>query len=64
MKGTRRMPWHLSAKKDAVSCEKLRGGASSPRSEGIRMGQPLRRRQETCLDRGEAGEVKHLSSRI
>ena len=26
--------------KDVVSCEKLRGGASNPRSADIRMGQP------------------------
>ena len=25
--GTRRMPWHRRAKKDAVSCDKLRGAA-------------------------------------
>ena len=26
--------------KDVVSCEKLRGGASNPRSADVRMGQP------------------------
>ena len=35
------MPGHLKAKKDVASCEKLRVDASSPRSEDIRMGQPI-----------------------
>ena len=39
-KGTRRMPRRLEAKKDAVSCEKVRGAASEQRSGHIRMGQP------------------------
>ena len=29
-KGNRRMPWLSKAKKDAISCEKLRGGANDP----------------------------------
>ena len=57
------MPRHLTAKKDAASCEKPRGGASDPRAGDIRMGQPLQRRLETRGCGGEVGEVKHLSSR-
>jgi hypothetical protein len=34
------MPWHRQAKKDAVSCEKLRGVANRHRSGDIRMGEP------------------------
>ena len=34
------MPRLLEAKKDAQSCEKLRGVAKTLRSAGIRMGQP------------------------
>ena len=40
--GARRMPWHRKPKKDAVSCDKLRGGANGPRSAGLRMGEPER----------------------
>ena len=36
------MPWHRLAKKDVVSCEKLRGAAHERRSGDIRMGQPVR----------------------
>ena len=35
------MPGHMKAKKDVVSCDKLRGGANSLRSGDFRMGQPL-----------------------
>ena len=34
------MPWRQQAKKDVVSCEKLRGAAHEHRSGDIRMGQP------------------------
>ena len=34
------MPGHEKAKKDVVSCEKLRVGANDRRPGGIRMGQP------------------------
>ena len=40
-KGARGMPRLLAAKKDATSCEKLRGGANDLRSGGVRMGQPV-----------------------
>ena len=39
-KGTRRMPWRQMAKKDVVSCEKLRGVANRLRSGDLRMGKP------------------------
>ncbi len=29
-KGAWRMPWLLEAKKDVISCDKLRGGANIP----------------------------------
>ena len=29
-KGNGRMPWLSKAKKDAISCDKLRGGANDP----------------------------------
>ena len=29
-KGNRRMPWLSKAKKDVISCDKLRGGANDP----------------------------------
>ena len=28
-KSTRRMPWYMEAKKDVVSCDKLRGAANT-----------------------------------
>ena len=34
------MPWLSEAKKDVISCEKLRGLANTNRSVDIRMGQP------------------------
>ena len=36
------MPRLSEAKKDATSCEKLRGGANGLRSAGVRMGEPVR----------------------
>ena len=35
------MPWHRAAKKDVVSCEKLRRDAHDRRPADIRMGQPV-----------------------
>ena len=35
------MPWLSEAKKDVISCEKLRGGANNHWSVDIRMGQPV-----------------------
>ena len=34
------MPWVLEAMKDVVSCDKLRGGATTVTSEDFRMGKP------------------------
>ena len=39
-KGTRWMPWRQEAKKDVVSCDKLRGAASRRRYADVRMGKP------------------------
>ena len=39
-KGTRWMPWHREAKKDAATGETPRGAGSTHRSADIRMGQP------------------------
>ena len=41
-KSVRGMPRLPEAKKDVISCEKLRGGANNHRSVDIRMGQPIR----------------------
>ena len=41
-KGVWGMPRLSEAKKDVVSCEKLRGPANRGRSAGVRMGQPAR----------------------
>ena len=35
------MPWLSEAKKDVISCEKLRGGANNPWSADVRMGEPI-----------------------
>jgi hypothetical protein len=40
VKGTRGMPWLSEAKKDVISCDKLRGLANTGRSADFRMGQP------------------------
>ena len=36
-KSARRMPWHWEPKKDAISCDKLRGAANKLRSVDVRM---------------------------
>ena len=52
----------MEAKKDVVSCEKLRGFANETRSADIRMGQPGR--QKACHTKvGQPSELKHLSRR-
>ena len=35
------MPWLSEAKKDVISCDKLRGGANNLLSVDFRMGQPV-----------------------
>jgi|APEBP8051073220_1049391.scaffolds.fasta_scaffold20612_1 hypothetical protein len=40
-KSARRMPRLLQAKKDAISCDKLRGGANDRQSADFRMGEPF-----------------------
>ena len=62
-KGVRGMPRLLEARKDATSCEKLRGGANGPRSGGVRMGEPGWLKASHSADaEGERRELKHLSS--
>ena len=41
MKGAWWMPRLSEAKKDVISCDKLRGSANNYRSVDIRMGQPI-----------------------
>ena len=65
-KSTRGMPWHQEPKKDATSCEKLRGAANTLRSVDIRMGKPgtaipCQRMVNKIVIRGEPPELKHLS---
>ena len=62
------MPRHCLPTKDAISCEKPWGAASKHRSMGIRMGEPGRGNarspfNESIVERGAPGEVKHLSTR-
>ena len=62
-KGTWRMPRLSQAKKDVISCEKLRVDANNPRSADFRMGQP--NRLKTCYPYNYGGkrrQLKHLSS--
>ena len=40
-KGVWGMPWLSEAKKDVISCDKLRGGANNLRSVDFRMGEPI-----------------------
>ena len=40
-KGVWGMPWLSEAKKDVISCDKLRGGANNLRSVDFRMGKPI-----------------------
>ena len=58
----------MAPKKDAVSCEKLRGGANILGSAGIRMrelstGNAVLSYLEHIGIGGEPGELKHLSTR-
>ena len=65
-KSARGMPWHQEPKKDATSCDKLRGAAHKLRSADFRMGKPGRailcqRAMNKIVVRGEPPELKHLS---
>jgi hypothetical protein len=67
-KGTRWMPRHQEAMKDAETCEKPRGAGLELRSVDIRMGKPGGRHgPSSCTEyigvRGQRGELKHLSTR-
>ena len=59
------MPWLLEAKKDVISCDKLRGLANTNRSADFRMGQPswLKTSYLSARRRSKPGELKHLSNR-
>ena len=64
----RRMPWYMAPKKDATSCEKLRGAANEPRSVDIRMRELNVSNVTLCYDEyivitREPGELKHLITR-
>jgi len=58
------MPRLSEAKKDVISCEKLRGSAHTIRSVNIRMGKPgMLKTYHPSIDGGKPGELKHLSNR-
>lgn len=64
VKGVWRMPRLSEAKKDAVSCEKLRGSAHTNWSADVRMGQPgMLKTCHSNLLESKPGELKHLSTR-
>ena len=62
------MPWHLTAKKDVVSCEKPWGAAKRAMIHGYLNGEtrwvegPSPQSEYIAL-RGGRGELKHLSTR-
>ena len=58
----------MAPKKDAISCEKLRGAASELRAVDVRMRERTASNvvvscNEYIVARGELGELKHLSTR-
>ena len=57
------MPWLSEAKKDVISCEKLRRAANALRPANIRMGEPVTARPLHTDIVSQRGELKHLSSR-
>ena len=62
-KGVRRMPWRYQPKKDAVSCDKLRRGASNLWPVDFRMGEPGSGYALLPIPlsmRRAPGELKHL----
>ena len=67
MKGVWGMPWLSEAKKDVISCDKLRGGANILRSADFRMGKPLalkapnRKRQTRGTETSKYPEEKKTS---
>ncbi len=64
IKGARWMPWLSEAKKDVISCDKLRGGANNLRSADFRMGQPVTlKTYHSEQSESKPGELKHLSTR-
>ena len=57
------MPWLFEAKKDVISCDKLRGCANNSQSADFRMGQPTRAIGYSEKSEGKPGELKHLITR-
>jgi hypothetical protein len=58
------MPRLSEAKKDVISCDKLRVAANKLLSGDFRMGQPPRLKAgDPDLSGGEPAELKHLSKR-
>ena len=49
------MPWLSEAKKDVISCDKLRGGANNLSSVDFRMGQPNIQR---CILPAKRGQTR------
>ena len=47
------MPWLSEAKKDVISCDKLRGGANNLRSVDFRMGEPISK--DMVIDQANPG---------
>ena len=65
-KGVRWMPWRYQPKKDAVSCDKLRRGASNLRPVDFLMGEPGSGYALSPIPlsmRRAPGELKHLITR-
>ena len=62
------MPWYMAPKKDVTSCEKLWGVANERRTADIRMRELTTSNvvvsiDESIVNRGEPGELKHLITR-
>ena len=59
VKGCWWMPWYRQAKKDVITCEKLRGVGKRHRSGGVRMGKPGRSNILSSLTEyiGQGGET-------
>ena len=61
-KGTRWMPRHREAKKDAATGETPRGAGSMLRSVDVRMGKPNGSHVPLLRKESKPREVKHLST--
>jgi hypothetical protein len=63
MKGVWGMPWLSEAKKDVISCDKLRGGANSHYIRRFPNGATQCTEGTLPSNRSKPGELKHLSTR-